>query len=203
MAIAHCLAAICRSRHSDPRGPPPARPARARFAQGRCRATAGRAGRAGILTEGHPSVWPKRSSAITSGSRKPRKRSKRSWDSANRRPLRGAFIIPPPQGAVADCEVDSLPRLYSLVSSLRPSPIRPGLGVDTNGARPTFSIWPTLRGHTASISMWPSGPVSRNAVMSAPTRITVQHGPALLQPTGSGSYQTVLPPARLGGAPRG
>ena len=32
---------------------------------------------------------------------------------------------------------------------------------------------------------------------------TVQHGPALLRPTGSGSYQTVLPPAQPGGAPRG
>ena len=32
-----------------------------------------------------------------------RKRSKRSSSLANRRPLRGAFIIPPPQGAVADC----------------------------------------------------------------------------------------------------
>ena len=39
---------------------------------------------------------------MTSGSRKQRKRNKRSWNSANRRPLRGAFIIPPPQGAVAD-----------------------------------------------------------------------------------------------------
>ena len=44
---------------------------------------------------------------ITSGSRKRRKRSKRSWNLANRRPLRGAFIIPPPQGAVADCSSTS------------------------------------------------------------------------------------------------
>ena len=44
------------------------------------------------------SVWPKRSPATTSGSRKQRKRNKRSWNSANRRPLRGAFIIPPPSG---------------------------------------------------------------------------------------------------------
>ena len=57
-------------------------------------------GRAG--TASARSVWPKRSSATTSGSRKQRKRNKRSWNSANRRPLRGAFIIPPPQGAVAD-----------------------------------------------------------------------------------------------------
>ena len=57
-------------------------------------------GRAGIASA--RSGWPKRTSAITSGSRKQRKRNKKSWNSANRRPLRGAFIIPPPQGAVAD-----------------------------------------------------------------------------------------------------
>ena len=40
--------------------------------------------------------------AITSGSRKQTRRNRRNWNLANRRPLRGAFLIPPPQGAVAD-----------------------------------------------------------------------------------------------------
>ena len=34
------------------------------------------------------------------------------------------------------------------------------------------------------------------------TRLTVQHGPALLRPTGSSSCRTVPPPARPGGGPR-
>ena len=53
-------------------------------------------------TASAPSVWRKRSSAITSGSRKQTRRNRRNWNLANRRPLRGAFLIPPPQGAVAD-----------------------------------------------------------------------------------------------------
>ena len=53
-------------------------------------------------TASAPSVWRKRSSAITSGSRKRTRRNRRNWNLANRRPLRGAFLIPPPQGAVAD-----------------------------------------------------------------------------------------------------
>ena len=57
-------------------------------------------GRAG--TASAPSVWRKRSSAITSRSRKRTRRNRRNWNLANRRPLRGAFLIPPPQGAVAD-----------------------------------------------------------------------------------------------------
>ena len=59
--------------------------------------TSGRA-----ATASAPSVWRKRSSAITSGSRKQTRRNRRSWNFASRRPLRGALIIPPPQGAVAD-----------------------------------------------------------------------------------------------------
>jgi putative transposase len=34
--------------------------------------------------------------------RKQTRRHRRNWNLANRRPLRGAFLIPPPQGAVAD-----------------------------------------------------------------------------------------------------
>ena len=60
-------------------------------------------GRAG--TASAPSVWRKRSSAITSGSKKQTRRNRRNWNLANRRPLRGAFLIPPPQGAVADSRV--------------------------------------------------------------------------------------------------
>ena len=66
--------------------------------------TSGRAGTASAR-----SVWPKRSSAITSGSRRQTRRSRKSWNLANRRPLRGAFIIPPPQGAVADYLTDRYP----------------------------------------------------------------------------------------------
>ena len=51
-------------------------------------------------TASAPSVWRKRSSAITCGSRKQTRRNRRNWNLANRRPLRGAFLIPPPQGAV-------------------------------------------------------------------------------------------------------
>ena len=39
---------------------------------------------------------------MTSGSRKQTRRNRRNWNLANRRPLRGAFLIPPPEGAVAD-----------------------------------------------------------------------------------------------------
>ena len=59
--------------------------------------TSGRAGIASVLW-----VWRKKSSANTSGSRKRTRRNRRSWNLANRGPLRGAFIIPPPQGAVID-----------------------------------------------------------------------------------------------------
>ena len=39
---------------------------------------------------------------MTSGSRKQTRRNRRNWNLANRRPLRGAFLIPPPEGTVAD-----------------------------------------------------------------------------------------------------
>ena len=60
-------------------------------------------------TASAPSVWRKRSSAMTSGSRKQTRRNRRNWNLANRRPLRGAFLIPPPQGAVADFGKAGLP----------------------------------------------------------------------------------------------
>ena len=55
--------------------------------------TSGRVGTASAR-----SVWRNRSSASTSGSRKRERRSKRTWNSANPRPLRGAFLTPPPRG---------------------------------------------------------------------------------------------------------
>ena len=57
----------------------------------------------------------------TSGSRKQTRRSRRSWNLANRRPLRGAFIIPPPQGAVADLLWSSKRRHLSETLRLRPT----------------------------------------------------------------------------------
>ena len=47
-------------------------------------------------------MWPNWASANTSGGRNQRRRSTSSWNSTYRRPLRGAFIKPPPEGAVAD-----------------------------------------------------------------------------------------------------
>ena len=47
-----------------------------------------------------------------------RKRSKRSSSLANRRPLRGAFIIPPPQGAVADSISVNPASLFAFMISL-------------------------------------------------------------------------------------
>ena len=58
----------------------------------------------------HRRFGGKRSSAITSRSRKRTRRNRRNWNLANRRPLRGAFLIPPPQGAVADLVSSSAPR---------------------------------------------------------------------------------------------
>ena len=52
---------------------------------------------------------------MTSGSRKQTRRNRRNWNLANRRPLRGAFLIPPPQGAVADFELKPLVELFQEV----------------------------------------------------------------------------------------
>ena len=93
--------------------------------------TSGRAGTASAR-----SVWPKRSSATTSGSRKQRKRNKRSWNSANRRPLRGAFIIPPPQGAVADLTSLGEVRPESRVDLVRSSI---GMAVRSGTPRPDIT----------------------------------------------------------------
>ena len=47
-------------------------------------------------------MWPNWASANRFDGRNQRRRSTSSWNSTYRRPLRGAFIKPPPQGAVAD-----------------------------------------------------------------------------------------------------
>ena len=54
---------------------------------------------------GHPRLHPE------TGSRREETREAGTW--LNRRPLRGAFIIPPPQGAVADFQVGAVARYGS------------------------------------------------------------------------------------------
>ena len=49
-----------------------------------------------------------------------RRRSTSSWNSTYRRPLRGAFIKPPPQGAVADFTVGKPPPLAVRRAEVRP-----------------------------------------------------------------------------------
>ena len=46
---------------------------------------------------------------------------------ANRRPLRGAFLIPPPQGAVADLTVSLIPLPVGVASCHRWVPVSGGL----------------------------------------------------------------------------
>ena len=64
-------------------------------------------------------MWPNWASANTSGGRNQRRRSPSSWNSTYRRPLRGAFIKPPPEGAVADA-CRACPTAWRCESSTQP-----------------------------------------------------------------------------------
>ena len=64
-------------------------------------------------------MWPNWASANTSGGRNQRRRSTSSWNSTYRRPLRGAFIKPPPEGAVADA-CRACPTAWRCESSTQP-----------------------------------------------------------------------------------
>ena len=64
-------------------------------------------------------MWPNWASANRFDGRNQRRRSTSSWNSTYRRPLRGAFIKPPPQGAVADA-CRACPTAWRCESSTQP-----------------------------------------------------------------------------------
>ena len=81
-------------------------------------------------------MWPNWASANTSGGRNQRRRSTSSWNSTYRRPLRGAFIKPPPEGAVADLTSLGEVRPESRVDLVRSSI---GMAVRSGAPRPDIT----------------------------------------------------------------
>ena len=81
-------------------------------------------------------MWPNWASANRFDGRNQRRRSTSSWNSTYRRPLRGAFIKPPPQGAVADLTNLGEVRPESRVDLVRSSI---GMAVRSGAPRPDIT----------------------------------------------------------------